>query len=138
MSETHEPATTKMAESDTLLVRIRAYNDRQGHVLRRYTYKGYKFQGERGWYRVPREVGEYLRTVRHVASDSYSPFAFDVCTNAEAAELDAREQAELTTRKGPANAIDVTGGSEGAVTTADLPDGDAPRRGRGRPRKNPV
>ena len=138
MSETDEQATTMTTERDTLLVRLRTHNRRIGQVLRRFTYKGFKFQAERGWYRVPREVGAYLRTVRNVANDSYSPFAFDVCTDAEAAEIEVREHAAQTTRKGPADAIDVTGGNEGAVTTADLPEGETPRRGRGRPRKNPA
>ena len=47
--------------TDTLLVRLKPYDPRRGHVLRRYTYAGIKFQEERGWYRVERPVAEYLR-----------------------------------------------------------------------------
>ena len=50
--------------TDTLLVRLKPYDPRRGHVLRRYTYAGIKFQEERGWYRVERPVAEYLRAVR--------------------------------------------------------------------------
>lgn len=70
--------------TDTLLVRLKPYDPRRGHVLRRYTYAGIKFQEERGWYRVERPVAEYLRAVREVPSDRYAPLAFDVCTEAEA------------------------------------------------------
>lgn len=78
--------------TDTLLVRLKPYDPRRGHVLRRFTYAGIKFQEERGWYRVERPVAEYLRAVREVPSDRYAPLAFDVCTEAEAKALDAGEQ----------------------------------------------
>lgn len=77
--------------TDTLFVRLKPYDPRRGHVLRRYTYAGIKFQEERGWYRVERPVAEYLRAVREVPSDRYAPLAFDVCTEAEAKALDANE-----------------------------------------------
>ena len=75
--------------TDTLLVRLKPYDPRRGHVLRRYTYAGIKFQEERGWYRVERPVAEYLRAVREVPSDRYAPLAFDVCTEAEAKAQEA-------------------------------------------------
>jgi hypothetical protein len=67
--------------TDTLLVRLKPYDPRRGHVLRRYTYAGIKFQEERGWYRVERPVAEYLRAVREVPTDRYAPPAFDVCAD---------------------------------------------------------
>ena len=70
--------------TDTLLVRLKPYDPRRGHVLRRYTYAGIKFQEERGWYRVEKAVAEYLRGVRETPTDRYSPLAFDVCTEDEA------------------------------------------------------
>jgi hypothetical protein len=73
---------------ETMLVRLKSYDPRRGHVLRRYTYAGIKFQEERGWYRVERSIAEYLRAVREVPTDRYSPLAFDVCTEAEAKALD--------------------------------------------------
>jgi hypothetical protein len=85
--------------TDTLLVRLKPYDPRRGHVLRRYTYAGIKFQDERGWYRVERPVAEYLRAVREVPSDRYAPLAFDVCTEAEAKALDAGEQEVAKVKK---------------------------------------
>ena len=85
--------------TDTLLVRLKPYDPRRGHVLRRYTYAGIKFQEERGWYRVERPVAEYLRAVREVPSDRYAPLAFDVCTEAEAKALDAGEQEVAKVKK---------------------------------------
>ena len=49
--------------TDTLLVRLKPYDPRRGHVLRRYTYAGIKFHEERGWYRVSKDVAAYLKTV---------------------------------------------------------------------------
>ncbi len=37
---------------ETILVRLKPYDHRRGHVLRRYTYAGIKFQVDRGWSRV--------------------------------------------------------------------------------------
>ncbi len=62
----------------TLLVRLKPYDPRRGFVLRRYTYRGIKFHEERGWYRVDKDVGEYLRSVRQVPGDEHAPLAFDV------------------------------------------------------------
>lgn len=90
---------------ETLLVRLKPHDARRGHVLRRYTYLGIKFHEERGWYRVAKEVGDYLRGVHQVAADEYSPLAFDVCTDEEAKTLDAREETESKVRRAAADEI---------------------------------
>ena len=84
---------------DTMLVRLKRYDPRRGHVLRRFTYAGVKIHEERGWYRVTKPVSEYLRTVRQVAGDEYSPLAFDVCTDDEAKALDTKEEVETKVRR---------------------------------------
>ena len=63
---------------ESMLVRLKSHDPRRGHVMRRYTYRGIKFQEDRGWYRVENDVAEYLRTVRQVTTDEHSPLAFDV------------------------------------------------------------
>jgi hypothetical protein len=108
---------------ETLLVRLRPYDPRRGHRLRRYTYRGIKFQQERGWYRVNKDVADYLREVRQVFSDEHAPLAFDVCTTEEAKALDAKEKDDATARKAAADDIKLSEPrSDGAVTTGDLPD----------------
>lgn len=77
----------------SLLVRLKSYDPRRGVVLRRFTYKGIKFQEERGWYRVEPEIAAYLRGVRQSAGDDSSPLAFDVCTLEEAQRLDKESEA---------------------------------------------
>ena len=79
---------------ETLLVRLKPHDPRRGHKLRRYTYRGIKFQEERGWYRVEADVADYLRAVRQKAHDPHAPLAFDVCTEAEAKAIDERELEE--------------------------------------------
>ena len=108
--------------TDTLLVRLKPYDPRRGHVLRRYTYAGIKFQEERGWYRVERPVAEYLRAVREVPSDRYAPLAFDVCTEAEAKALDAGEQEVAKVKKSATDDLKVVPARPASsVTTEDLP-----------------
>lgn len=110
---------------ETLLVRLKPYDPRRGHVLRRYTYRGIKFHEERGWYRVDKAVADYLREVRQVPSDEYSPVAFDVCTDDEAKALDAKDKKATAKRKAATDEITVSEPrSEGAVTTDDLPEAD--------------
>jgi hypothetical protein len=110
---------------DTMLVRLKAYDPRRGHVLKRYTYKGLKFLVEKGWYRVTLEVAEYLAGVRQVAYDEISPSAFEVCTEAEARALDEAAKKEEVGRKNAAVELPLSParGERVAFTTADLTGG---------------
>jgi hypothetical protein len=106
---------------DTLLVRLKPYDPRRGHVLRRYTYAGIKFQEDRGWYRVEKAVAEYLRNVREVPSDRYSPLAFDVCTEAEAKALEAAETEASKVKRSATDDLKVVPARlAGAMTTDDM------------------
>ena len=108
---------------ETLLVRLKPHDPRRGHLLRRYTYRGIKFQEERGWYRVEKSVADYLRDVRQTPGDEHAPLAFDVCTPEEAQALDAREKEATVTRKAATDDIKLSAArAEGAVTTEDLPE----------------
>ena len=108
---------------ENLLVRLKPYDPRRGHRLRRYTYRGIKFQEERGWYRVDKAVADYLRQVRQVASDQHAPLAFDVCTADEAKALDAKEKDATTARKTADDDIKLSEARDDvAMTTGDLPD----------------
>ena len=104
---------------ETLLVRLKPHDARRGHVLRRYTYLGIKLHQERGWYRVEKDVAEYLRGVRQVVSDEYSPLAFDVCTDDEAKALDSREDTETKVRRAAADEIRISEARRDVVA-ADL------------------
>jgi len=119
---------------ETMLVRLTAYNPRRGQMLRRYVYDGVKFQVECGWYRVSKEMAEYLKNVRQEHDDPHSPPAFDVCTEQDAKELDAKIEQEAKVRKEAGEAIDVSVGrdEEAALTAGDLPEGSkvrAPAKG---------
>ncbi|RJS14136.1 hypothetical protein DRW03_35430 [Corallococcus sp. H22C18031201] len=111
-----------MDNTNSLLVRLKSYDARRGHVLRRYTYAGIKFQEERGWYRVAKPVADYLRTVHQLPSDTYSPLAFDVCTEAEAKALDATEADEAKTKRSASDELKLSPARPaGTLTTEDLP-----------------
>ena len=53
-----------METQETLLVRLRPLDPRRGATLRSYTYRGVRFHIDRGWHRVPKDIAEYLRSVR--------------------------------------------------------------------------
>ena len=78
----------------TRLARLKAYDPKHGCVLRRYTYRGIKFQEDRGWLRVDEETAKYLEGVLQVPGDTHTPRAFDVCTDEEAKKLEEREEKE--------------------------------------------
>jgi hypothetical protein len=118
----------RLIPQETLLVRLKPHEPRRGHVLRRFTYAGIKFHEERGWYRVSRDIAAYLKTVHQVPGDTYTPAAFDVCTDEEARQIDAREESESKVRKSATDELKLSParGELGALTTADLPE-QAPR-----------
>ena len=122
---------------ETLLVRLKPHDSRRGHVLRRYTYLGIKLHQERGWYRVATEVAEYLRGVHQVASDEYSPLAFDVCTDEEAKALDTREETETKVRRAAADEIKLSEArrDDVPVEAAPRPAAVAPKQDNPKPPK---
>ena len=112
---------------ETLLVRLKPYDHRRGHVLRRYTYAGIKFQEERGWNRVEKSVGEHLRTIHQLPRDPHSPLAFDVCTDEEAKALDTSEADSTKVKRSATDDLKVVPARPaGAVTTESLPNSAAP------------
>jgi hypothetical protein len=108
---------------ETMLVRLKPYDPRRKFVLRRYVYAGIHFLVTRGWERVPKNVADYLRGVRQKEFDPYSPSAFDVCTDAQAAALEKREREVAGARRTALDTIPLAQprGSAGVVTTTDLP-----------------
>ncbi len=114
----------KLTPQDTLLVRLKPHDARRGHVLRRFTYGGIKFHEERGWYRVSRDVAAYLKTVHQLPGDTYTPAAFDICTDEEARQIDSREESESKVRKSASDELKLSParGEPGALTTVDLPE----------------
>jgi len=113
---------------ETRLVRLKTGEARRGYVLRRYTYEGIKFVPERGWYRVPKQIADYLATVRHVSGDEHSPLAFDVCTEEEARSRDDKESRQ----ERPTLAMEAIGVStpRGQEEEGKSPASASPRRGR--------
>lgn len=122
---------------ETMLVRLKAYDPRRGHVLRRYTYRGIKFQEDRGWYRVEKDVADYLRTVRQVATNEHSPLAFDVCTDAEAQAMDKKEQEAENQRKAAADNIKLSRPRDGRTSNADGSSANSKDRDEGDSHKKP-
>lgn len=104
------------------LVRLKPYDPKRGHVIRRYTVYSIRFEERRGWYRVEDEVAEYLKTVHQIYGDEYSPNAFDVCTEEEANQIDVEEKkkAEERARAGEPNIVRPRDATSVDLSTADL------------------
>ena len=111
------------------LIRLKPFDPKKGHIIRRYTVSGTTFEERKGWYRVSDHTAAYLGTVHQIADDEDSPMAFDVCSQDEAKRIDAAEKKKAeerarATEPNVATARDVTA-LGGDLTTADLRD---PRR----------
>ena len=108
------------------LIRLKPFDLKKGHVMRRYTAFRATFEESKGWYRVSDSVADYLATVHQEPNDEDSPMAFDVCTKEQAEEIDQAEQKKAEERARAAEphvaaARDVTS-IEGDLTTEDLRD----------------
>ena len=112
----------------TYLVRLKPYDPRRGHVIRRYTYRGIKFQEERGWYRVDKAVADHLRSVRQFPADPHSQPAFDVHTPTEAKAIDQKEHEAETVRKQASESLELSRARD-SVDGATPPESSRPGEG---------
>lgn len=81
--------------ADVMLVRIKPFNKNKGNLCRRYTYRGTKFEVDRGWYEIPAWVAEEMKDLRHPSNGNK---IFDVATYEGAVEIDEEEAAEEVAR----------------------------------------
>ena len=91
-------------------VRIKPFNPKRGHLLRKFTHapSGKRFDESHGWYRgIDAGLAQALKEIHVHAHDMDSPFAFDVCTEAEAKAIDASEH-KAKERKSAHDATDLT------------------------------
>jgi hypothetical protein len=111
--------------STQVFVRLKPYAPSRGHVIRRYSHGGIRFDEERGWYKVDEALALELRQVHQIQEDPYSPLAFDVCSEEEARGLNKVERLEEEKRRHPEDAMpptqDLTAiAPKSTLTTADL------------------
>lgn len=120
-------ARTSENQNEMMLVRVHPITKAKAPKLRRYTYRGVRYDLERGWYEVPRELAEELKKLNQDHYDPDSPPAFDVATVDEAKTIDENEAKRI--ERASAMRPNVTRaearrrarqGSGGAMTTRDL------------------
>lgn len=99
-----------------MFVRIKPYNEPLKQLTRRYIFKGVRFEVDKGWYSVPADVAEYLKTAKPNATDPLAPCVFDVCTKEEAEDLERKEYEAAHPERKISEAL--SGAQK--VTTADL------------------
>ena len=75
----------------TKFVRIKPYDPQHGFRTRRYTIGDCCFDESGGWYEVNDEDAVYLQSIRQRLNDPKSPVVFEVCTEAEAQQIDEQE-----------------------------------------------
>ena len=123
--------------TETMLVRLKPFNRKRGHVLRCYTYRGIRFLERRGWTRVRKDIADYVQAVHQIPGDEDSPLAFDVCSETEAKAIDKREAQDAKAKTPAEQAKDVAEAREEPVTEGggDLNTGDLPQNRRRRGRK---
>jgi hypothetical protein len=110
-----------------LYIRLKPYNPKRGHVLRRYTYRGVRFYEGR-WYNVPEALARELADVHQRHGNEDSPLAFDVATQTQAREIEDAERKKLEEERRKLENAEVVAATEirddqvrGALSTADLP-----------------
>ena len=108
-----------MAEQ-VMLARLKPYNKRRGHVLRIVNYRGIKFEGTKGWYRVDDQTAAYLASVHQDPYDEDSPQAFDVMPQEQARALENAENKKAEEKAKAADPIDAAL-DRSATVAADLP-----------------
>lgn len=113
--------------ADEFLVRMHPYNPPAGYVKRTHTIESKIFREGGRWVKVPSHIADNLRLLRSDMGTPRSPFAFEVCTLAEAQEVHARELAEAEAAKKPDTAVAfeemIPGNPSGTITTKALEDG---------------
>lgn len=93
-SKTTRAGATSKPKASSMYVRLKPYNPRRGYLLKKYTHvpSGKKFEESLGWCRVDPSLAAQLREIHQNPRDDETPFAFDVCTEAEAKQIDASER----------------------------------------------
>lgn len=104
------------------MVRIKPFDKARRQTTRRFVIGGFRFEIEKGWYRVEDEnLADHLKTVK-ASQDPMAPCIFDVVDEKEAEDLERKEyEAANPERK-------ITEAVKGAQTvkTKDLDLGPAP------------
>lgn len=80
-----------MSKKPYVCARIVTPNKHLGHVVRRYTYQGKRFDCDHGWYKVGRGVGEELAQLKHPSTKAK---IFEVVEAEEAESITKQEQTE--------------------------------------------
>lgn len=119
-----------MAKAKHLYVRLKPYNPKRGHVLRRYTYRAVRFHEGR-WYKVPEALARELSDLHQRHGDEDSPLAFDVATEGQARDIEEKERKKLEEEKRKLDNAEMIGAREiredalrGTLTTEDAPKSD--------------
>lgn len=81
-------------EAGTFHVRLVPYNPQQGHVLRKYGYRGTLYRGgdRPDWYIVTPALAKELAVIRQIHDDPRSPMAFEVYAEKDRQRVDAMER----------------------------------------------
>jgi hypothetical protein len=119
-----------MATKQVHLVRLKPVQPNKGIRVQRYSFRSFIYAAQHGWYRIEDvNLVRALQKLTQRAHDPESPKLFDVCTEAEAAEIDRRERTVRGSVSAPQTSHRSMASGERArprktTTTADLREED--------------
>lgn len=94
--------------------RVRPFDPRRGFLCKRYVFKGFKFEAEKGWYKVSESLAADLKKCTQNPNAADPKPVFEIATKEEAEKI-AREEYE---RENPVRKIQEA--IAGAQTVPDL------------------
>lgn len=81
----------------TMLVRVKPYNKKKGHLTRRWTFQHQCFYEDKGWYEVPTHAAMEMAKARHPSTGKR---VFDVATKSGAVQLEIAEERAVSEKRG--------------------------------------
>lgn len=112
--------------AEKMFVRLKPYDPKSGHLLRRFCLEGKIFDVEKGWYSVPRGLALKLKQVQQTTPAKAEvrgnePLAFDVVETAEQAkQIERAEKQEARRKNAVFRASDLSGEGGDEMSADDI------------------
>jgi hypothetical protein len=74
-----------------MYARINPPDPKRGHRCHRYVFRGFRYESEKGWYKVSDQLAAELKTLVEDTNAPIKVLVFQVATEAEAKELSLKD-----------------------------------------------
>ncbi len=75
-------------------IRLHPFNPQKGFKVKRFGYRGMRFQSEKGWYQVTDEFAEEIKDFTQTLTDPDSKPLFQIASEVEAKKLSMKDYEE--------------------------------------------